>query len=194
MCCQGTLVAEAAGRRDIGDPAATPECTARHIQANLRKVGVRGQPNGSLEQTDQLKRREPDRIAEILEAKAVRVSRMHHVNRGAENGTAMRGRLYPVAAAAMTLKQSAECVSEQFSLAKRVLFVFKSTVKRQKSVDKVGIGKRISHEVGHGLDTEAVRDVVDGGLREIEPPIGPVPTTSHPGRLRLGGVEDEERA
>ena len=77
MLCQRALVAESRGKRTLGKRMSALEETAGGIQPNVDQIGVRRQPDGALEQPDQLKFREPGNTREVVQAEIFRIARPH---------------------------------------------------------------------------------------------------------------------
>src|SRR5438105_10734818 len=74
---QRALVAEARRQRAFGERQSALEQMAGGIEPDVDQIGVRRQPNGPLEQPDQLEPGQPGRDGQLVEAEIIRVTRMH---------------------------------------------------------------------------------------------------------------------
>src|SRR5258708_5648232 len=192
MLGQRALIVEAGRHRNLGDLLPAPQMTTGRVQSHLRQVGVRGQTDGTLEETDQLKGGQTDHGGKLVEPERVGMKRPHRLDRLAQGGSIARRRGDASAAAAVPAKQPPERADQQLPLAEEVAALLESTMQREEPVYEIAIAEHIAREIGHLGDAETTSDLVDGGSREIERAVAPMSAVSHPALVRLGRVEDEE--
>src|SRR4030095_10406781 len=73
MFGQCALVAKACLNCAFGQRQTALEQTASGIEPNVNQIGVRRQPDGALEQSDQLELGEPSHVRELLKAEIFRM-------------------------------------------------------------------------------------------------------------------------
>ena len=101
--------------------------------------------------------------------------------------------LDPGAAAAMAPKQAAEGADQQLALAEDVASLLDGAMHGEEAVDQVAIDEHVAREIGHLLDAETVRQLIERRLRQVHRAILPALAPAHPAGVWLGRIEDEER-
>ena len=127
--------------------------------------------------------------------KVVGIAIAHEFERGCKRGRVTwrfgdaLGRL-PV-----SLQQVTEGADERLAMTGRVLRIrLQRVVKRHEPRDDVLVGHRIRREIPRSIEPDGLQQVAEGRLGQIERPIAPARAAGHAARMRLGRIEDEQRA
>ena len=158
----------------------------------MDQIGVRRQPNGPLEQPDQLEPGQPGRDGQLVEAEVIRVTRMHQFDDPGGDGSACRCLFGPAAAAAMAPEQVAEGVDREFVRVHVVVVGFEHVVQTTEPVDQVRIVQHVPHEIRRRLHSEALAHRIDRRPRQIERAVAPLLAVVHPRRLAFLRIGDKQ--
>lgn len=193
MPVQRALIAEPGSQRRLGDGRARPEFGQCRLQPDLRQIGMRRQARRPLEQSNELEGRQAHARAHVVERQLVLMpvdhQRLHPACKVAVAGSSRDA----LAAAAVPAKQYAEAVHQQLALLERVAPLVEGPVERQEGGDQGIVPEGVGGEVRRGLDTQKTAHRIDGRLAQIKAAIAPAPAPAHASRMRLGGVEHQER-
>src|SRR5256885_8068046 len=170
---QRALVAEAGRQRAFGERQSALEQTAGGIEPDVDQIGMRRQPNGPLEQPDQLESGQPGGAREFIKTEIFRIARMHQFDDPACDGLACRHPLGPAAAAAMPPEQVTECVDCEFVRVHAVTAGLEHVVQAAEPVDQVRIAEHVPHEIGCRFQSETLADGIDGRPGQIERAVAP---------------------
>src|SRR5262249_16723948 len=97
----------------------------------------------------------------------------------------------PPATAAVAAKQPTERADQQLTLTKDVAALLDGAMQGEESFDQVGIAEHIAREVRNLCNAQALGDLVQRALGQVERAVAPALAASHPAGMRLRRVEHE---
>ena len=192
MLVERALVVEA-DRRSPRRPAPAHAATAAgHAEPDLRQVGVRRQPDGALEQADELEGRQPDLGGQILQAQLRGISAcMRSFTRARScRSTGAGGMRSPPlpwrwnSRPKLPISSSRSWNTSRPSSMAQCIAMNASIRSRSAKMLWVKYGTRSMPRPG--------RKLIQRSLRQIHRAVLPALAPSHPAGVRLGGIEDEQ--
>ena len=124
MVVERALVAESRYHCRFRDRHAGPNMPASRPQTQLCEIGMWRESDHALEQTDELKCRQPHGTCEVVQQKAVVIPVPHQLSDFAEYVAILGGSLDAAAVPTVTLEQPTETVDQQFPLMERITSCF----------------------------------------------------------------------
>ena len=104
---------------------------------------------------------------QILQAEVGRIFGVHALLHLCQHDTVAWRRPDPAATAAMSLKQTTEGPDQKFALPEDVPPLFDRHMHRQEGSDQIAIAEGVAREIGHGLDAEAGRHLMERLARQV---------------------------
>ena len=135
----------------------------------------------------------PTSWRQIFQPKVFRIVGVHAFLHTVQHDLVARRRRDPATAAAMAPEQPAEGADQKLALLEDIAALLDGAMHGEEAVDEVGIEEHVPREIGHLLDAEAVRHLIERRLGEVERPIPPALAPAHPAGVGLGRIEDEQR-
>src|SRR5882757_10482375 len=149
---------------------------------------MRREPCRALEQADELESRQADILCQTFQPKVFRIVSTHALLHTVQHDLVARHGPDPATAAAMAPEQPAEGADQELALLEDIAALLDGTMHDKEAVDEVGIEEHVPREVGHLLDAEAVRHLIERRLGEVERPIAPALAPAHPAGVGLSRI------